>query len=115
MKLFAPVLLLITIGLLGSGGLEYFHNLQDMAEDRLEDAKALAMHLPADKHPIHDESNCDMHAQLHLAMFFTQWVPLLVCAGLFIAFLTQLPTPLIRRHVPVRVDCRGPPARRVSF
>ena len=81
----------------------------------LEDAKALAMHLPADKHPIHDESNCDMHAQLHLALYFTRWVPLLVCAGLFIAFLTQLPVPLIRRHVPVRVDCRGPPARRGSF
>jgi hypothetical protein len=114
-KRLAVMLVLLAIGLLGSGAMEYEHNLEHAAEDRAEAQWLREHHLPTNDIPIHDESNCDVHGQLHLALYFMQWVPLLVLLGLFIAFLSQLPTPLIRQHVPVRLDCRGPPANRASF
>jgi hypothetical protein len=57
----------------------------------------------------HDESNCQLHAQLHLPIVTGNFVLLLVCLGLWVAFLTQLPHEIIRRlHFP-RFDGRGPP------
>ena len=38
------------------------------------------------------------------------WVPVLVCLGLFAAFLTVLSPRLTPQRVPPRTDCRGPPA-----
>lgn len=102
------ILLLLCFAALGTGAAEYLHNLQHAAEDRREDAVALSLGQPIEHHH-HDETNCDTHAQLHIALFITNWVPLLVFLGLFVAFLTLLDTPLIPRRQPVRIDCRGPP------
>ena len=60
--------------------------------------------------PVHDESNCPVHAQLHLPFIAGGWVPLLVCLGLFVAFLTLLPASLVSHRPPLRPDCRGPPS-----
>jgi hypothetical protein len=59
--------------------------------------------------PIHDESNCFVHAQLHIARILVGWVPLLVLLGLFVAFLTLIAVPLISQRQLFRIDCRGPP------
>ena len=105
---FASFFLVLCFLGLGSGGMEYVHNLQHDAEDAIEDAKARAAGLPAEQHH-HDESNCHVHAQLHLGLVSTGWVPFLVALGLLVAFLTLRDQPLIPRAMPVRIDCRGPP------
>jgi hypothetical protein len=110
---FATILLLAWFAALATGSLEYLHNLQHAADDaRLASAVATE---PADvqpPHPLphHDERNCDLHAQLHLALFATSSAPPLVFLGLLLAFLTLLRAPLISRLAPARIDCRGPPA-----
>jgi hypothetical protein len=102
------ILLLLCFAALGTGTLEYLHNLNHAREDAMEDAIAKTNHQPVEHHH-HDESNCEVHAQLHLPYIAAGWVPLLICLGLFVAFLTQLNTPLIPRQLPTRIDCRGPP------
>ncbi len=106
---FTPLLLATVIFLLGSGTLEYLHNLDHAREDAIEDAQAAVDGKPLAPHH-HDESNCEVHAQLHMPALPAAWVPLLICLGLWVAFLTLLDTPLIPRLLPFRVDCRGPPA-----
>jgi hypothetical protein len=108
LKRVTSIVLLICFLGLGTGTLEYLHELQHAREDAVVDAMAKAAGLPVKPHH-HDESNCEICAQLHVQFVFTQWAPLLVCLGLFVAFLTLLDTPLILRRLPVRIDCRGPP------
>jgi hypothetical protein len=86
---------------LGSGAMEYVHN-RDHAR---EDARA---HLPLGQH--HDESNCVLHAQLRAPIVAGAWVPLLVCLGLLVAFLTLLNEQPVPHRPLTRLDCRGPPA-----
>jgi hypothetical protein len=66
------------------------------------------MHLPVVPHQ-HDESNCAIHAQLHLQFLAAGFTPILICLGLFLAFLSLLDSPLLGRLLPARIDCRGPP------
>lgn len=89
---------------LGTGAAEYLHNAQHAREDaqrarRGDDRSS----------PVHDDTNCPVHSQLHQPLVATPAVPLLICAGLFIAFLSQLPTSIVSIRVPARIDCRGPP------
>jgi hypothetical protein len=107
-KRFASVLLLGVFLGLGSGGLAYLHNLQHAAEDARMDALARKMGLPVLPHP-HDDSNCPVHAQLHLQFVLIGATPILICLGLFLAFLSFIESPLIGRLIPARIDCRGPP------
>ncbi len=109
MKRLASILLLFTFLGLGSGAMDYLHELQHAREDAIADARAKAAGRPIFPHH-HDESNCETCAQLHIQFVFVRWVPTLICLGLFVAFLTLLDTPLISRLAPARIDCRGPPA-----
>jgi hypothetical protein len=104
----ASILLLVGFLGLGTGALDYLHDLQHAREDAAADAKAVAQGRPIVPHH-HDESNCETCAQMHMQFVFIRWVPTLICLGLFVAFLTLLDTPLISRPTPVRIDCRGPP------
>ena len=108
MRQFPALVLLLCFAAIGTGTLEYLHNLQHAAEDARADALAQAAGQPIDEHH-HDEFNCSVHAQLHLPFVSAGWVPLLVCLGLFVAFVTLLNTPLIPRLTPARIGCRGPP------
>jgi hypothetical protein len=110
----ASILLLGVFLGLGSGALEYMHNLQHAFEDARMDAMARKMHLPVVPHQ-HDESNCPIHAQLHLQFVSLDVMPLLICLGLFLAFLSLIESPLIGRLLPARIDCRGPPFPRFSL
>ncbi len=95
---------------LGSGALAALHDLQHDCEDAAVAAADRAAGRPEKDPPQHDESNCPVHAQLHIPFISAGWVPLLVCLGLFAAFLTLLPAPRVPHRSPVRLDCRGPPA-----
>jgi hypothetical protein len=104
----ASLILLVCFFGIGTGALEQLHDLQHAAEDARVDAIARAAGQPVVPHH-HDENNCEVHAQLHMPFVSIGWVPILVCLGLLVAFLTLLDTPLIHRPAPVRIDCRGPP------
>jgi hypothetical protein len=107
----AAILLMLSFLGLGSGVLEYLHNLQHEREDAAEPKLARAAGLPEQPHKTHDQTNCEFHAQLHVLMLSSGWVPLLVLLGVFIACLTTLAEPLVGQRIPLRIDCRGPPLR----
>jgi hypothetical protein len=104
LRRFASILLVATFLALGSGGLEYLHNLD---HQRLDSRHADSASHPS---PLPDDNNCKTHAQIHQPVAATAWVPLLVFFGLFVAFLTLLaPEPVSHRPL-LCLDCRGPPA-----
>ena len=118
MRRAVAILLSIAFLALGTGALEYLHNLDHKHEDAQRAAAAAATSLshsesPAhhDHAPLHDDTNCETHAQLHMPTISAGWVPLLVCLGLFVAFLTQLADWPTLPKLLSRLDCRGPPAR----
>ena len=101
------ILLLITFAALGSGLLEGLHlrtHLRERATARLASPS-----VDQSDPDSHDASACEFCARLHLPRVSTGWVPVLVCLGLFVAFLTQLSPRLDAQRVIFRPDCRGPP------
>jgi hypothetical protein len=101
---------LLWLILLGSGAVEYVHNLQHAREDAEIQAAFARAGMPAPDLPVHDDTNCDIHAQLHFPLLPVAWVPLLIALGLLVAFLTLIALRLVSQRVPTRIDCRGPPA-----
>jgi hypothetical protein len=94
MRRAAAILLIVLFALLGSGAMLHVHN---------DDAAA---------HPDqHDEAHCLVHALLGAPVLADGVTPLLVCLGLFVAFLTMLASQPALHPVLTRLDCRGPPAR----
>jgi hypothetical protein len=59
--------------------------------------------------PDHEHEPCGLCVDLHRPVIGAGWVPLLVCLGLFVAFLSLLAPQLAPQRVGRRVDCRGPP------
>lgn len=109
MRRFATILLVLTFMTLGAGVMESLHNHVHAIEDAAVDVAAHAAGLPDKQHPVHDESNCEFHAQLHVPLLVTAWVPLLILLGLFVAFLTLLASSPISHRFFLLIDCRGPP------
>ena len=122
MRRLPAILAICAVAALASGLLGYVHDTAhalrdghatdhadhaDHAEHGHDEHGGLGEH-PAQ--PVHDETNCFVHAQLAQPMIGTGVVQLLVCLGLFVAFLTLLPDSLVSRRVPARLDCRGPPS-----
>jgi hypothetical protein len=95
---------------LGSGALAALHDLQHDQEDAAIAAADRAAGRPQKEVPQHDESNCPVHAQLNIPFIAAGWVPLLVCLGLFLAFLSLLPASRVPCRAPARLGCRGPPS-----
>jgi len=93
---------------LGTGTMEHLHALDHQREDA---ALAKERGVPADP-PVHNDSNCLFHARLHMPMVSIGWVPLLVCLGVFVAFLRLTALPLVSQRTPTAFNCRGPPACR---
>jgi hypothetical protein len=108
MQRVAAIVLVLCFIAVGSGAIEYLHNAQHAAED----ARIAAVGFQSDHgRPFHDDSNCAFHTQLHLPAMPAAWVPLLICLGLFVAFLSLLLPPLLPQRTAVLITCRGPPAR----
>jgi hypothetical protein len=106
-----PSILLVAVFLaIGTGGLEYLHNLDHQRLDSQQADLTTKDGLPSHPSPLPDDNHCKIHAQLHQPVSVTAWTPLLVLLGLFVAFLTLLaPDPVSHRPL-LRLDCRGPPA-----
>ena len=88
-------LLTLAVLALGSGALEYAHNHQHAGDGSA---------------PTHNDSTCFLHGQLRAPMQASVSVPLLVLAGLLVAFLTEFTPQPVSRRFNLRLDCRGPPA-----
>jgi len=110
LRRFAAIFMVLFYFALGSGAIERWHNAQHAAEDaRLA---ALAGH-PTDHQdpaPIHDESNCAFHCQLHLAGMAVSWSPTLVCVSTFRTFVQASPQVIPQQRRQVLILARGPPA-----
>jgi hypothetical protein len=111
MRSLPAILLALAFLLLGTGALEYIHNLAHQREDAAQIALAKSTRQPVKESPAHNDTNCSLHAQLHLSTLPVAWVPLLIALGLFVAFLTLLAPPLAPQPAFARLDCRGPPRR----
>jgi len=68
-----------------------------------------------DRLPSHDETQCAIQAALHAPTSAPPVVSVLINIGLFVAFLTELAQVVISQRTPLRLDCRGPPARFLSI
>ena len=107
--------MIVVLAALGTGMLqalhEHAHELADAsAHDHDHDHDHDAPHdHPAPPH--HDETTCELHALLRAPIVSAGPVAILICLGLFVAFLTTVEPPLASRRVPLRCDCRGPPSR----
>jgi hypothetical protein len=108
------ILLALCFAVLGSGLAEHLHAAHHAAEDARVRLAALAAGQPApDEPPIHNDSNCAFHLQLHLPALPVLIAPPMALIGLLIGLVVvTLPT-LAPRTGLVRLDCRGPPAHRM--
>jgi hypothetical protein len=103
------IFLLVAFAAIGTGSLQRLHAFAHEQEDIAvlgDDSDSGGSQAPS-----HDESNCNLHMLLAAPLLAAGWVPLLVLIGVFVAFLTQLPSRIISQLAPVRIDCRGPPLR----
>lgn len=104
MRRVTAILLLLGFVALGAGMLQSLHLRTHLLEHAQFKAAA-----PTDQQHDPSDDDCALCAQLHLPTISAGWVPLLVCLGLLVAFLTLLTPPLIPQRVLVRLGCRGPP------
>ena len=108
MNRLAAILLLFAFAAIGTGGMGYVHDRQHAAEDALEDAADRAAGVPVEHHH-HDESNCALHAQLHLLVIAGGWAPV-IGPGTLVAAASPPPRQAsVGRRPPARADCRDPP------
>lgn len=98
----AAIILIAGYFALGSGTLEQIHLRQHL----LEHANAKTS---ATDHSDRSENDCEFCVQLHAPALSSGWVPLLVCLGLLVAFLTLLAPAIQPQRITARIDCRGPP------
>src|SRR5262245_40761199 len=106
MRRVTSILLLVAFAATGSGLLQRVHAMAHEQEDAVVGSEREQA-----PNPSHDDSNCNLHLMLSAPIVSAGWVPLLVLLGVFVAFLTQLPTRLVGQFALVRIDCRGPPLR----
>jgi hypothetical protein len=111
MRRVTAVVLLAAFAATASGFLRYLHLREHIATAGLVaphlDRSSVSTHHDHDEH---DESNCSVCMTLNMPLMTGGWVPLLICLGLIAAFLSLLSPSLLQQSVPLRIDCRGPPA-----
>jgi hypothetical protein len=96
------IVLLVGFLALGIGLLENLHLRTHLLE-------SAATRLDRNSSNHHAADDCDLCLTLHLPVLSAGWVPLLVCLGLFVAFLTLLSQRVAPQRVALRIACRGPP------
>lgn len=110
MRRLASIPLLVVFLALGTGALQFLHNLDHQRFDARHAPPADREGMPSHPAPLPDDNNCATHAQLHQPVSTIAWVPLLIYLGLFVAFLTLLTPGPVSHRPPLALDCRGPPA-----
>lgn len=109
LKRWASLILLVAAVAFGTGALEYVHNITHLRIRQMMAELRNPHHVPAADSPARVQDNCGLNVLLHLPMLPAAAIPLLILAGLFVAFLTLLAPELISASAPARIDCRGPP------
>ena len=102
---------LLLLGLLGlcTGFFRYVHEANEAAEDAR--ASLFARAHPGTPAPEkHDEAKCELCFQLNMALSAAGWIPVLIAAGLLIAFLSEVAPVSVACVVLTRFGCRGPPS-----
>jgi len=87
----SSILLILAFLGIGTGAIEYWHNLDKQAS-------------------AHDETNCPTHAILRAPGVLAAAPPLLCHIDATSDRAIVFPTSLPSQHTPTRIDCRGPPA-----
>ncbi len=109
MRRSASVILLLTFLALGSGLTQRLHEWQHAQQDAAA-ARSSFPGKPPQHHPIHDDLNCHIHAQLHMPIQVVAWLPPTIQIET-IAIATVSPDQAaVPQNGPERTDCRGPPA-----
>ena len=106
---FVAAILIACYVALGSGAMERWHNAQHAADDAAQLSVTSRAGIPFAPISDHNDTNCAIHGLIHFSTSVVAWVPLLICLGLFIAFLTMLPRPIPVARYFHFVSCRGPP------
>jgi len=91
LRRFASILLILAFLGIGTGAIEYWHNLDKQASS-------------------HDETNCPTHAILRSSTIATAAPPLLCRIDAQLDKVIADTSSLISQHTPTRIACRGPPA-----
>jgi hypothetical protein len=91
LRRFASILLILAFLGIGTGAIEYWHNLDNQSSS-------------------HDEANCPTHAILRAPGVLAAAPLLLAHTDAQSDRVIILPTSLPAQHAPTRIDCRGPPA-----
>ena len=92
LRRFASILLLFAFLGIGTGAIEYLHNLEHQATSQS-----------------HDESNCPTHAILRASAVLSSAPPLLCLTDAQPERVIIVSPSLPSQHAPTRIDCRGPP------
>ena len=93
LRRFASILLILAFLGIGTGAIEYLHNLDHQATSQS-----------------HDENNCPTHAILRASAVLTAAPPLLCSTDVQPDRVLIISPSLPSQHAPTRIDCRGPPA-----
>jgi hypothetical protein len=103
------LLLAVLLAAISTGGVGYLHELQHHHRDA--GSARFAGISNSDDDDLHEHA-CALCATLHMPTVPAGYVPVLICLGLFVAFLTQIAPPPVRGRIALPIDCRGPPANR---
>ena len=115
MQRFTSIFLALCMSILGTGTLQYAHNLTHLrqylpqevaASDYDTDPGASA---PPPKAPLPHQHSCDLCIQLHLPMAAGHVITHSVCIAPLIGLITIVLRPLVDSLPERRIDCRGPP------
>jgi hypothetical protein len=102
------IVLLLAFMATGSGLMGELHRREHAADQSVLRSAKAAWQAPGE--PGHDERNCAVCLTLHMPFMASGYVPLLICLGLWVEFLTSLRPRLNPQRVHRSIDCRGPPS-----
>ena len=107
MRRITGILLLASFAVSQTGWLNYLHLREHLGTRRAVHARmTVTVPFPADDH---DERTCPICTTLHMPLASAGYVPLLVCFGLLLAFLSLLKPRPAAREAFAWVESRGPP------
>lgn len=107
MRRIIGVLLLAAFAATQSGWLNYRHLREHAAVQASAHTRStLSLPWPVDPH---DERTCPICMTLHMPLAAAGYVPLLICFGLLLAFLSLLAPRPAARQVFAWIESRGPP------
>jgi hypothetical protein len=117
MRSLVSIFLIVVMGALASGLLQWLHMREHERQDAREAAQA-ANHaaasnaaLPPAPHHEHSEENCPVCAQLRAPLISASPATWLMDGGQWVRFVSMLAPSQKAQGFPTRLSCRGPPSQ----